>query len=438
MSPVESKVVEIYLCGHTAYKPPHLGNLRPVVVFDLIIRLLRHLDKEVRYVRNTTDIDDKIIQQAALKNVEISTITEKATAAHRRSEEVLGCIPPTINPHATGYIKSILDLIEGFIASGVAYESEGHVFFDVQAVKKNEFYAGREEQPATDAEDYVGYKKHPGDFVLWKPAKPNEPGWTSPYSLGRPGWHTECVAMIRGTTVNLTIHGGGCDLRFPHHANELLQLACCGSVPQMWVHTGMLVDGNGNKMSKSLGNTVDVVELAEYIPGVILRIALLSSHYRHPLPWTPEKLHQAEKLWIKMLERVQQSKYKNPNYEYTSVPRGIIEALCDDLNTPQMFTELLKLSDEELFYAMDFLGLFDAACIPAQTTHEEIDKHVAEYRSARESGNYAESDRIRAELADEGVCVRADYSWYCGLPKDYQRFFAANIQGAEETEKKES
>ncbi len=418
---VESQVVEIYLCGHTAYKPPHLGNLRPVVVFDLLIRLLRWIGKEVRYTRNTTDIDDKIIARAKEEGRSIEEITEEATAAHKRSEELLGCAPPTMNPHATGYIPRILQLIRELIDKGVAYESEEHVFFRVnnETTKGNGFYADREGREGES--EGAEHKENHADFVLWKPSKPEEPGWPSPYGLGRPGWHTECVAMILGTSRNLTIHGGGCDLRFPHHANELLQLKQCGCMPQMWVHTGMLVDGDGRKMSKSLGNTIDVVQLAEYIPGVILRLALLSTHYRHPLPWTAEKLQQAERLWFKILERIRGSKYRRSEDVVPS--QAVIQALCDDLNTPLAFTRLLELSNEELFYTVDFLGLFDATFFPAKASYEEIDKHVLEYRQARESKDYTQSDELRARLEAEGVHVREDYSWFCGLPQNYQRFF---------------
>lgn len=414
---MQENLVEIYLCGHTAYKPPHLGNLRPVVVFDLLIRILRRLGRKVRYIRNTTDIDDKIIHKAAQENLKIEEIVDLASSAHRHVEEILGCIPPTINPYATAYISRMLALIAELITKGMAYESDGHVLFKVKG--NADFYPS---ECLAKEEEFASYKYDQRDFVLWKPSEPDEPGWPSPYGIGRPGWHTECVAMILATTERLTIHGGGCDLRFPHHANELLQLKEFGHSPRIWMHTGMLTAGNGQKMSKSAGNTIDVAELAEHIPGVILRIALLSTHYRQPLPWTPDKLEQTAKIWQKLMNRVHTAKYTTVQEPQDS---KILEILCNNLNTPQAFAELEKLSGRELFDSMDLLGFFDASPLAAKASNTEIEKYIEDFLNARKKNDYTQSDKLRKDLAQEGIVVQVDGSWHYGLPKNWREFFTA-------------
>jgi cysteinyl-tRNA synthetase len=414
---ITESVVELYLCGHTAYKPPHLGNLRPVVVFDLLIRVLHRLGQQVVYTRNTTDIDDKIIARAAEHEITISEIVETATSAHKHAEEGLGCAPPTFNPYATAYIPQMLELISSLIARELAYEADGHVLFKV----KDELIDFYPSQCQIDENEVVAYKRNQRDFVLWKPSKPGEPAWPSPYGLGRPGWHTECVAMIMGTSKHLTIHGGGCDLRFPHHANELLQLKEFGRTPRLWIHTGMITAGDGQKMSKSVGNTVDVCELLEYIPGAILRLALLSTHYSQPLPWTADKLEQAAKLWNRLLHRLESARYSPTEDKREPEDRQVLVALCNNLNTPQALTELEQLSGRQLFDSMELLGLFDANFLPGRASYTMVEECVEKFKAAYQAGNYIESDRIREALADEGVVLGMNGKWRCGLPSDWRQ-----------------
>lgn len=410
--PINANPVEIYLCGHTAYKPPHLGNMRPVVVFDLLIRVLRHLGQDVIYVRNTTDIDDKIIHRAQEEGVEMEVITDRAIEAHSEAEHILGCKPPNLNPMATGYIQEIIRLVDGMIASGKAYATEeGDVFFDTSNLESPDFYP----TDFKDSDNQAGGKLNPRDFALWKSAKPGEPSWASPYGLGRPGWHTECVAMILATTQQLVIHGGGCDLKFPHHANELLQLREYGHVPNVWVHTGMVVDQSGHKMSKSADNTLDFVSLGDEIPGVILRIALLMTHYRQPLPWGRERLEQAASIWGKIHARLRNAKYKLSD---TTPPASVLDILCNDLNTPEVFATLFQLKDDEFFATVDLLGLMDAYHTPSKTSGKEIEEYIQQYLEAKKAKDYEKSDKIRDALLHDGIHIEKDGKWWCGIGSD--------------------
>ena len=353
--PDDPKRVTLYVCGPTVYNFAHIGNARPVVVFDVLFRLLRRLygDDAVIYARNITDVDDKINQAAIDQGVDISAITDKFTAIYHQDMDSLGALRPTIEPRATAHIAPMLAMIGRLIEAGHAYAAEGHVLFDTQSFADYGQLSGRnmDDMIAGARVEVAPYKRHPADFVLWKPSKPGEPVWDSAWGAGRPGWHLECSAMIEtnlGQTID--IHGGGHDLTFPHHENEIAQSRCADHtqvLARYWVHNGFLTM-DAEKMSKSLGNVKLVHELVKRIPGEVLRWALLSAHYRAPLDWTDSLIDQSRVSLDRFYQLLLDANlalgltgaevlYSTPYIE-EHVAGFIERSLLDDLNTPMALT----------------------------------------------------------------------------------------------------
>ena len=351
---IDPKHLKIYACGPTVYNYAHIGNARMAVVFDTLVRTLRVIYPKVTYVSNITDIDDKIIEAAKEQNVEITSITEKYTKIYNDDMLKLNVLAPDIQPKATEYIPEMIELIVELIEKDFAYEKEGHVLFHVPTYQNYGKLSkrNRDEQIAGSRVEVAPFKKDPADFVLWKPSTNEQPGWESPWGIGRPGWHTECSAMSKKTLgLPFDIHGGGRDLIFPHHENEIAQSCCTSasidepdSYAKYWMHNGF-VTINGEKMAKSLGNIILVKDLAENYHGEVIRLALLSSHYRQGLDWNEKVIHQANKLINKLyeikddLDNLTISDKNENNLDAISI-------LMDDLNTPGLITELNNIVKE--------------------------------------------------------------------------------------------
>jgi cysteinyl-tRNA synthetase len=408
--PADPERVTIYVCGPTVYNRAHIGNARPAVVFDVLVRLLRHhygADKVV-YARNVTDVDDKIIEAARAEGVDPSAITRRYEDFYLADMGALGVKAPDIAPKATETVAEMVDMIARLIASGNAYEADGHVLFNVPS-DPGYGALGRRDREAMIAGarvEVASYKKDPADFVLWKPSPEGTIGWDSPWGRGRPGWHIECSAMIErhlGTTID--IHGGGLDLIFPHHENELAQSRCAhGGAPlaNYWVHNGFLSMAGSEKMSKSLGNVVRVDELLEQgHKGETLRFALLSAHYRQPLEWSEALVAQSKAT----LDRLYRAAGDAAAGE---IDAGVLDALADDLNTPLALSRVSAIEDPaSLKASAALLGLL--ASTPEQWFQGEgdsrIDGLVAARSEAKKNRDFAEADRIRAELAGEGIVL---------------------------------
>jgi cysteinyl-tRNA synthetase len=347
--PADPKRVTLYVCGPTVYNYAHIGNARPAVVFDVLFRLLRRIygEDHVVYARNITDVDDKINQAAIDQGVDISAITDKFTAIYHQDMDALGVTRPTLEPRATAHVGEMLAMIGRLVENGHAYAAEGHVLFDTGSFADYGQLSGRslEDMIAGARVEVAPYKRHPADFVLWKPSKPGEPVWASPWGAGRPGWHLECSAMIEKTLgPTIDIHGGGHDLTFPHHENEIAQSRCADHTPTLaryWMHNGFLTM-DAEKMSKSLGNVKLVHQLIERIPGEALRWALLSGHYRAPLDWTDGLVDQARKSLDRLYGALQRA--GDVEAEPGEPPAAFVEALTDDLNTPRAMAELFALA----------------------------------------------------------------------------------------------
>ena len=407
--PADPERITMYVCGPTVYGRAHIGNARPAVVFDTLGRLIRHhygADSLV-YARNVTDVDDKIIASAKDEGVDTSVITERYERFYLEDMGALGVQPPTVAPHATDEIAAMVAMIAALVAKGHAYEAEGHVLFSVASDPDYGALSRRDRDAmiAGARVEVAPYKRDPADFVLWKPSAADVVGWDSPWGRGRPGWHIECSAMIRahlGETID--IHGGGLDLIFPHHENELAQSRCAhGGKPlaNYWVHNGF-VDMGAEKMSKSLGNVVLVNELLDAgHKGEVLRLALLSGHYRQPLPWT-ESLVAQSKATLDGLYRAA------GDAEPGVADEGVIEALSDDLNTPMAMARLGALNDAGSVKASaQLLGLLTMSADEWFRGGEGsgIDARIAARAEAKARRDFAEADRIRAELADQGVLL---------------------------------
>jgi cysteinyl-tRNA synthetase len=428
--PADPKRVTMYVCGPTVYNHPHIGNMRPPVVFDVLFRLLRHVygENAVIYARNYTDIDDKIIAKAKAEGVPIEAITEKFARIYEEDTAALGFLLPTLTPRATQSVPAMIALIEKLIAEGAAYVVPSGVYFSVAADEDYGKLSRRSQDDLKAGARVEGEddKRHPSDFALWKSAKPGEPSWDAPFGSGRPGWHIECSAMIEeelGSPID--IHGGGVDLIFPHHENEIAQsetahgraLAC------IWMHNGFLTMDK-EKMSKSIGNIVTPRELLDDgWQGETIRWALLSAHYRAPLDWSDDLLRQAQA----SLDRLYGAALRLREVEMTSfeAPKSFLDALADDLNTPAAIAEIsalataanvaTKASDKakaksELLAAGYLLGVLmddPERWFRASFGDEaaEIDALVAERVAARAAKDYAKSDRIRDDLAARGVEV---------------------------------
>jgi len=399
----------MYVCGPTVYGRAHVGNARPAVIFDLLRRVLEHEypQAQVIYARNVTDVDDKIIASAADEGVDVSVITERYERFYLEDMGALGVQPPTIAPHATQEIPAMVAMIEELVAKGNAYEAQGHVLF---AVASDPTYGelsrrDREAMIAGARVEVAPYKRDPADFVLWKPSDEGVVGWESPWGRGRPGWHIECSAMIRahlGETID--IHGGGLDLIFPHHENEIAQSRCAhGGLPlaRYWVHNGF-VDMGAEKMSKSIGNIVTPEELLKRHNGETLRLALLSAHYRSPLPWT-EALVAQSKAVLDGLYR------KAGDAEQGSIDPAVVEALADDLNTPLALSRLNAIDKpSDLKASAQLLGLLTASeeeWFRGEGDSGAVEAQIAARAEAKARRDFAEADRIRDELKAEGIVL---------------------------------
>ena len=434
-NPIDPSHVKIYACGPTVYNYAHIGNARMAVVFDTLVRLLRYTYPKVTYVSNITDIDDKIIDAANELNLPIKEITEKYTDIYNEDMAKLSVMIPDIQPKATEYITEMIELIQDLITKEHAYEKEGHVLFHVPSYLNYGMLSNlnREGQIAGSRVDVAPFKKDPADFVLWKPSNENQPGWESPWGFGRPGWHTECSAMSKKTLgLPFDIHGGGKDLTFPHHENEIAQ-SCCSSgdienpssYANYWMHNGF-VTINGEKMSKSLGNIILVKDLSEKYHGEVIRLALLSSHYRQGLDWNDKVAHQAKKLLDK-LYKILESLSDIKNKELKNISPDFISSLMDDLNTPGFLATLNKLiKDFNLIKKEEDRSIFksklilcgEILCIlqeePSSWFNEElenidknkIDKLVASRLEAKAQKDYAKADLIRNELSKMGIKIK--------------------------------
>jgi cysteinyl-tRNA synthetase len=408
--PLNPQRITMYVCGPTVYGRAHIGNARPPVVFDTLARLIRHEfgEKSLVYARNVTDVDDKIIASAEKEGVDPSVITGRYERHYLEDMGALGVIPPDIAPHATQEIPAMIAMIERLIETGHAYEAMGHVLFSVPS---NPDYGAlsrrdREAMLAGARVEVAPYKRDPADFVLWKPSVEGVVGWDSPWGRGRPGWHVECSAMIErhlGETID--IHGGGLDLIFPHHENEVAQSRCAHNglpLARYWVHNGF-VDMGSEKMSKSLGNIVSPAELlARGHRGETLRLALLSAHYRQPLSWTDEVVAQA-KATLDRLYRVAR------NVEGGDLDPGVVEALSDDLNTPLAMSRLSAIDDPATLRASaGLLGLLHSSAdewFQGSGDAGDIETRIAERAEAKKNRDFATADRIREELKAEGIVL---------------------------------
>ena len=407
--PLDPKNVRMYVCGPTVYDFAHIGNARPVIVFDVLFRLLRHIygADHVTYVRNITDVDDKINARAAEEGVSIREVTERTAKQFFEDVAALGALSPTHQPRATEYIANMVKMIERLIASGNAYPAEGHVLYDVSSKSDYGKLSRRslDEMIAGARVEVAPYKRNAMDFVLWKPSKAGEPSWPSPWSNGRPGWHIECSAMseaLLGETFD--IHGGGIDLVFPHHENEIAQSEAAHAghpFACVWMHNGFL-QVEGEKMSKSLGNFFTIRDLLKDWPGEVLRFNMLRTHYRQPMDWTVQGLKESASTlerWYGEAEPVAAPRVGN----------AFLTALADDLNTPLAIAELHKSDEVTLAGGLDLLGFSrvqDRIAPTLTVDPEEIARAIAARNEARKSKNFKESDRIRDELAAKGIVLK--------------------------------
>jgi cysteinyl-tRNA synthetase len=422
-TPQDPNYVTMYACGPTVYDVPHLGNARPAVVFDVLYRLLRlaYGADTVKYARNFTDIDDKIMDRAAQNGEPIHALTERVIVQYHEVVDSLGCLRPNHEPRATGNIAPIIGQIAALLLNGHAYESEGHVLFDVASYPEHGALSRHIQSDLQAGQHRISeasYKRNQADFVLWKPSTPDQPGWDASFGRGRPGWHIECSAMIESIFADQTIdvHAGGGDLRFPHHDCEISQYACSHHTPgrklaNFWVHNGMVLVGR-EKMAKSAGNFFTVPDVvARGFTGPEIRLALLQTHYRSPLDFTDATLESA---------RLALARWRDALLPYTSlepvnnmVSQTIIGALAKDLNTPQAITELHEATNllnttknptvaQGMMFALDRLGFAQKRPSASQEEQELLDQR----REARKTGDYARSDALRDVLAGHGIRVK--------------------------------
>ena len=437
-TPINADEVTMYVCGPTVYNFVHIGNARPVVIFDVLFRLLQRHYPSVKYARNITDVDDKINATAKANGETIREFSERYAQAYHQDMGQLNTLSPTLEPRATDNIDAMIEQIQALIDHGHAYESEGHVLFQVSTDKEygklshrklDEMIAG-----ASERVDDASYKKEAADFVLWKPSTDDLPGWDSPWGRGRPGWHIECSAMInKHLAKTIDIHGGGMDLIFPHHENEIAQGTCCHNEGEeqfvrYWMHNGYL-NIDGEKMSKSLGNFFTVRELLDLWPGEVIRYALLTAHYRKPLDWTKDLLSSAksslDRLYGALRDAPQEVDHKLDHPRL----RELENQLSDDLATPQVLAVLHALAGEinkaegdtklqlqkVLRKAGSFIGLLDQdadtwfkwqpASQQAGLSDSDIDALIAERAQAKKDKNFTRADEIRAELKDQGIIL---------------------------------
>ncbi|MCW5770995.1 MAG: cysteine--tRNA ligase [Rhodospirillaceae bacterium] len=452
LRPLDPANVRLYVCGPTVYDRIHIGNARPIVVFDVLFRLLRHEygAGHVKYARNITDIDDKINNRARDRGVPIGTLTAETTRWFHQDLAELGCLPPTVEPTATGHVAEMIAMIETLIARGYAYPADGHVLFDVPAMNQRPPIPGhvygllsrknRDDLIAGARIDVAPYKKDAADFVLWKPSPPEIPGWDSPWGRGRPGWHIECSAMAgKHLGESFDIHGGGLDLIFPHHENEIAQSECCSGKPfvGIWMHNGFIERG-GEKMAKSVGNIDRLRDLLDEFPGEAVRLMLLKTHYRSPLEFTKEGLREAKATldrWYRSIAQgldaaTQEERQIEENA--SSIHSSFLDTLRDDLNSAEAIAHLHMLATQcqqaaqqnrrqelvmdafELKKSAEFLGVLQmdardwfrwqpksAAAMDETVIAAQIEARLA----ARKAKNFKEADRIRDDLAAQGVVL---------------------------------
>ena len=429
--PLVPDTVTMYVCGPTVYNLAHIGNARPVVVFDTLFRLLQTHYDTVIYARNITDVDDKIIAAAQEGGRSIEAVTDEFTACYREDMEQLNALTPTLEPHATHNIEPMIELTRTLLAKGHAYESQGHVLFAVDSMPGYGKLSNRslDDMLAGARVEVADYKRHPGDFVLWKPAAEGEPGWDSPWGRGRPGWHLECSAMIRehlGETID--IHGGGRDLIFPHHENEIAQSRCAhgGDYVRYWMHNAYL-DIDGEKMSKSLGNFRTVRDLLQSYRGEVLRFALLSAHYRSPLNFSPQLLEQAQATLDSLYSTLRDVQDVELDTEVALAQEPFYQALNDDLNTPVAIAEIHALAKQlhkadaadkpglkaRILAAGNLLGILEqdaeewlqGASSDDAISSDAIEAMIQARQAAKLAKDYAGADQIREELLAQGVVL---------------------------------
>ncbi|MDC1134732.1 cysteine--tRNA ligase [Candidatus Pelagibacter sp.] len=418
--PIDEKNVGMYVCGPTVYDDPHIGNARPLVIFDILFKILKNKYSSVTYVRNITDVDDKIIKSSNEKKISISDLTETIIKSFSDDCKFLNCENPTEQPKATEHINLMIEMVSELIKKGYAYENKNHVYFEVKKFddygklsnkKLDELIAGSRIEVSEN-------KKNPEDFVLWKPSLENEPSWDSPWGKGRPGWHLECSAMSKKFLGNeFDIHGGGIDLIFPHHENEIAQSRCANDTKvfaNYWLHNAFITMSN-EKMAKSQGNILKIKYFKGKISGQILRLALISAHYKQPLDWNDKLLNDCQNTIDKWY-----NVYLPSNKKITD---EIIQPLYDDLNTPGYIANLHKLydkaykgndEDKQIFNsACNFIGLLyetkeewlDFKKIKVEISDAEIEKKIELRNKARADKNYKEADNIRDYLLDKGVLI---------------------------------
>ena len=434
--PIDPKNIRMYVCGPTVYDYPHVGNARPVIVFDILFRILQNLygTEHVTYVRNITDVDDKIINASQENNEDINELTSRTINYFHADAKYIGAMEPSFEPRATDHIAEMINIIETLIEKNYAYVAENNVLFSSTKFSKYGSLSGKnlEEMIAGSRVDVESYKQEASDFILWKPSKDNEPGWDSPWGKGRPGWHIECSAMsekLLGKTFD--IHGGGQDLIFPHHENEIAQSECANGekFANYWVHNGF-VTVEGNKMAKSDGNFVTVNELKEKYQGEVIRLTMILTHYRQPLNWTNDNLQESKKTLDKWYQYFSEVDFK-PDLS-VMIDENVMNALNDDMNTPQAIAELHKLfknckSDDQdslnqFLISAQFLGLMNDE--PSQwlswgkenisVDQNKIESLITQRNTARANKDFAEADRIRDELENLGIVLEdkgAETTW---------------------------
>ncbi len=423
-TPINPKKIGMYVCGPTVYDNPHIGNARPIVVFDILFKVLKckYGNKSVTYVRNITDIDDKIIASSIEKKVKIGDLTKKITNIFHDDCKYLNCENPTQEPKATENVSLMIEMINKLIKNKFAYEKNNHVYFEVKKFKEYGKLSNKnlDELIAGARVEVSENKNNPADFVLWKPSVENEPYWESPWGKGRPGWHLECSVMSKKFLGDkFDIHGGGRDLIFPHHENEIAQSRCANeneTFANFWVHNGFITISN-EKMSKSQGNILKIEDFKNKFSGQVLRLALISSHYKQPLDWNDKLLSECEKTLSKWYESFIEMK------KQILIPDEYLSPLYDDLNTPGFIANLHKLFeksqngsdiDKQIFVsACNFVGLLNESKVAwnkfkkskLKITEDEIKQKIDERNNARKNKDYKSADKIRNELLDKGVLI---------------------------------
>jgi len=422
--PIDNNKVGMYVCGPTVYDLPHIGNARPLVVFDVLFRLLKKIygKNKITYVRNITDIDDKIIESSKKNNKSVEELTKTITASFHEDCKYLNCLEPSFEPKATQHIKEMINMVTNLINNKHAYENEKHVYFSVSSFEEYGKLSNKNQKEliAGSRVEISKYKKDPLDFILWKPSEVNDPGWDSPWGRGRPGWHLECSVMSeKFLGKKFDIHGGGLDLVFPHHENEIAQSCCANKTSNFanyWLHNGFIIFDK-EKMSKSMGNIVAINKLRENINGQVVRLALLSSHYKQPLDWNEKLIRESQNTldkWYGQFEKTDSEELQDE----------VLIPLLEDLNTPEYISKLHLLYDESSKGNKSSKVKFLTACKLIGLLEEEkqtwenfkkskskvdenfINQKIMDRNNARKEGNYKLADTIRKELETNGVVIK--------------------------------